>query len=165
MGEKEPKAGEPRGEGLRRETLKEAHSEAQNPRGGPLKPMVPLTILPVRPSPNGPRALGLRSTPHTRRSQQTAQSWRLPARGAGREGGRRTARGGGALKGTWRRLLWGEVVMGAERGSTALNCGHQARSQPGTDLGPVEGIFWVSVQLSFEWRVELMMPRVGRRAE
>ena len=81
------------------ETLKEVHSETQNPRGGPIKPMVPLTILPVRPSPNGPRALGLRSTPHTRerlgRSQQTAQSWRLPARGAGREGGRRTVGGGG----------------------------------------------------------------------
>lgn len=84
-------------------------------REGPIgtRAAVPLTILPIRPPPSGPYALGLRSR-HTRegldRSLRAAQSRRLPARG----GGRRT-RWGGALKGTRRHTLHEEETQARRR--------------------------------------------------
>ena len=126
------------GEGLRRETLKDVDTETQNLREGPTEPMISLTILPVRPSPNGPQALGLRSPAHPGKTGQIpADSAILASACKGSREGRRQAdgRGGGGVKGDMVAPALGRGGDGHRWRKGALNSGYQARSQPGTDLG------------------------------
>ena len=125
------------GEGLRRETLKDVDTETQNPREGPTEPMISLTILPVRPSPNGPQALGLRSPAHPGKTGQIpADSAILASACKGSREGRRQADGwGGGVKGDMVAPALGRGGDGHRWRKGALNSGYQARSQPGTDLG------------------------------